>query len=147
MPNIIDTRDLNKRLEELEEELEGLRLLVSDAEEELSECDPDFQEDVDAAHEAHEEALADLKDWEDENLEELEELRSLSDEIPEWRHGETLINDDYFVEYAIDLADDLCGAQLQNWPFDCIDWDRAADALKMDYSSCEYQGETYWFRE
>jgi hypothetical protein len=143
MPNIIDTRDLNKRLEELEDELEALQEAISDAEDALSET---TDEDVDAAHEAHEEALADLKDWEDENFEELEGLRSLSDEIPEWRHGEALINDGYFVEYAIDLADDLHGRQSQSWPFDCIDWDRAADALKMDYSSCEYQGETYWFR-
>ena len=143
MPNIIDTRDLNKRLEELEDELEALQEVINDAEDELSET---TDEDVDAAHEAHEEALSDLKEWEDENQGELEELRTLRDEIPEWRHGEALINDDYFVKYAQDLADDLYDMNKHRWPFDCIDWDRAADALKMDYSSCEYQGETYWYR-
>lgn len=143
MPNIIDTRDLNKRLEELEDELEALQEAVNDAEDDLSET---TDEDVDAAHEAHEEALSDLKEWEDENLEELEELRTLRDEIPEWLDGEALINDDYFVEYAADLADDLYDMHAHSWPFDCIDWDRAAEALQMDYSSCEYQGETYWFR-
>ena len=143
MPNIIDTRDLQKRLEELEGELEALQEAVNDAEDDLSET---TDEDVDAAHEAHEEALSDLKEWEDENLEELEELRILRDEIPEWRHGESLINDDYFVEYAQDLAEDLGMDRSQPWPYSCIDWDRAADELKMDYSSCEYQGNTYWFR-
>ena len=70
------------------------------------------------------EATSNLEDWEDENLEELEELRTLRDEIPEWRHGETLINDGYFVEYAQDLADDLYDMNKHRWPFDCIDWDR-----------------------
>lgn len=145
MPNIIDTRDLNKRLEELEDEFEGLTDDKIYAQQALDECeDEEEQEDL---TDALNEATAALEDWEEENLEELNELLQLADEIPEWRHGETLINDDYFVEYAIDFAGDLCGAQLQNWPFDCIDWDRAADALKMDYSSCEYQGNTYWFRE
>lgn len=143
MPNIIDTRDLHRRLEELEDELEALQEAVNDAEEALEECDE--EEDREAAHEAHSEALSDLAEWEDENLEELEELRTLRDEIPEWRHGEALINDDYFVEYAQDLAEDLGMDRNQPWPYSCIDWDRAADALKMDYSSCEYQGETYWY--
>ena len=143
MPNIIDTRDLNKRLEELESELEDLQEAVNDAEEALEECEEgEHHEPFMALNEA----TAELEDWEDENQEELEELRQLADEIPEWRHGETLINDDYFVEYAADLADDLYDMNKHSWPFDCIDWDRAADALKMDYSSCEYQGETYWFR-
>ena len=143
MPNIIDTRDLNKRLEELESELEGLQEAVNDAEEELEECEEgEHHEPFMALNEA----TAELEDWQDENQEELEELRTLRDEIPEWRYGEALINDDYFVEYAQDLAEDLGMDRNQPWPYSCIDWDAAADALKTDYSSCEYQGETYWFR-
>ena len=143
MPNIIDTRDLQKRLEELEDELESLQEAVNDAEEALEECEEGEHHDP---FMALNEATANLEDWQEENQEELEELRTLRDEIPEWRHGETLINDDYFVEYAQDLAEDLGMDRSQPWPYSCIDWDRAADALKMDYSSCEYQGETYWFR-
>ena len=97
MPNIIDTRDLQKRLEELESELEDLQDAVNDAEEALEECEEgEHHEPFMALNEA----TAELEDWQDENQEELEELRQLADEIPEWRHGETLINDDYFVEYA-----------------------------------------------
>lgn len=136
MSNIIDTRDLQTRLEELESELEDLQEAVASAEEE--------QEDL---ADALNEATAELEDWQEENQEELEELRTLRDEIPEWRHGETLINDGYFTEYAQDLAEDVCGMDRnQPWPYCHIDWDAAADDLKMDYSSCEYQGETYWFR-
>ena len=144
MPNIIDTRDLQTRLEELESELEDLQEAVNDAEEELEECEEgEHHEPFMALNEA----TAELEDWQDENQEELEELRQLADEIPEWRHGETLINDDYFVEYAQDLAEDVCGMNRdQPWPYSYIDWDAAAEALQMDYSSCEYQGETYWFR-
>lgn len=144
MPNIIDTRDLQKRLEEMEDELETLQDAVNAAEEELNECeDPQEQE---ALADALDDASIELDRWRDKNQEELEELRQLADEIPNWKYGESLINDDYFVEYAADLADDLYDMNKHSWPFDCIDWDAAADALKMDYSSCEYQGETYWFR-
>ena len=143
MPNIIDTRDLQKRLEELEDELGALQEAVNDADEALNECEEgEHHEPFTALNEA----TAELEDWQEENLEELEELRTLRDEIPEWRYGEALINDDHFVEYAQDLAEDLGMGRNQPWPYSCIDWDRAADDLKMDYSSCEYQGETYWFR-
>ena len=38
------------------------------------------------------------------------------------------------------------GVDLKLLPFDCIDWEKAADALRQDYSSIDYQGTTYLFR-
>ena len=32
------------------------------------------------------------------------------------------------------------------WPTSYIDWERAADALKMDYTSIEADGRTFWVR-
>lgn len=32
------------------------------------------------------------------------------------------------------------------WPFTCIDWDKAAQELQMDYTSVEFDGITYWVR-
>jgi hypothetical protein len=59
----------------------------------------------------------------------------------------TLIRDSYFREYAVELADEI-GAVDSNagWPNNCIDWEEAARELRMDYSSVEYAGITYWYR-
>lgn len=32
------------------------------------------------------------------------------------------------------------------WPYTCIDWDQAARDLKMDYSAIDFDGVTYWVR-
>ena len=59
----------------------------------------------------------------------------------------TLIRDSYFKEYAQELAED-CGMISDNakWPGTCIDWERAARELQMDYTSADFSGVTYWFR-
>jgi hypothetical protein len=59
----------------------------------------------------------------------------------------TMINDSYFAEYAKELAEDIGAINKSNeWPNYCIDWERAAGELKMDYTSVEVDDETYWFR-
>lgn len=59
----------------------------------------------------------------------------------------TLVRDSYFKEHAQELAED-CGMVNANatWPNNCIDWDKAARELRMDYSSVEFDGVTYWYR-
>ena len=143
--NTIDTRDLYKRQQELQSELETLQDAVSDAQEEYeAEYGPDAQG---FSHE-HQEAEKALSDWQSEYQEELDELNALESEVgDEWMHGETLIDEDDFEEYAQELAEDISGMpRNQPWPFNCIDWEQAANELKKDYSSCEYQGNTYLFR-
>lgn len=82
---------------------------------------------------------------------EYETLKTLAEECagyaPDWKYGETLIRDSYFKEYAQQLAEDI-GAIDRNaaWPMCCIDWDQAAEELKQDYTSVDYDGVTYWIR-
>lgn len=59
----------------------------------------------------------------------------------------TLIRDDYFEDYARELAEDI-GANDRNapWPCQYIDWEAAADQLKGDYSMVEFEGDSYWYR-
>lgn len=59
----------------------------------------------------------------------------------------TLIRDSYFETYAEELAKE-CGVVDRDikWPYTCIDWEEAARELQYDYSSVEYDGETYWYR-
>lgn len=119
----LDTRDLAKRLEELQDMRDAyLESLGSPMEE------------------------ADLDDAEQEELAELETMES---EISEWHSGETLIPESDFADYARELATDIGSVDpdaLDSWPLTCIDWERAAEELKTDYTEVEYQGTTYLAR-
>jgi hypothetical protein len=85
-----------------------------------------------------------------ELLYELEQLKSFAAEIDDskLRHGETLIREDHFEDYARELAEDLEGEAMRkaSWPFNCIDWERAARELQQDYSTADYDGVTYYYR-
>lgn len=68
----------------------------------------------------------------------------------EWRgdwYPVTMIADWYFRDYAQELADDIGAINSDaTWPNNCIDWDKAARDLRMDYISVEFYGRTYWVR-
>lgn len=81
---------------------------------------------------------------------ELKALQALAEEgegSPDWKHGETLIRDSYFEEYAEELANDIGAVNSKaSWPNNCIDWEKAADELKQDYFSVDFDGIDYWIR-
>lgn len=66
----------------------------------------------------------------------------------EWGNNEpTLIPESEFVEYAKQLHDDINGnGEMRGWPYTCIDWDKAADELKQDYTTVEFEGRTLYYR-
>ena len=83
--------------------------------------------------------------------------------VTDWQHGETLIREDYFTEYAREFAHDVgmfyvpvdnhWGIERerkrdlsQEWPFRHIDWEAAAEELKQDYTEVEFKGATYYVR-
>jgi antirestriction protein len=100
------------------------------------------------------ERIAELTEDEDrteDETEELEALSALADNAegyaPDWRYGETLIRDSYFVTYAQELADDIGAIDSKaSWPLTCIDWEQAARDLRMDYTAVDFGGVTYWVR-
>jgi len=58
-----------------------------------------------------------------------------------------LINLNYFEEYAKELAQDLgCISGNEEWPFNCIDWKKAAEILSQDHAQITYGKETYLAR-
>lgn len=58
--------------------------------------------------------------------------------------GSVLILESYFSEYIRDMAMDTetaAGVELLNaWPFNCVDWDEAAAAVKSDYTEVVLPG-------
>ena len=65
----------------------------------------------------------------------------------DWKYGETLVRDSYFTDYAQQLAEDIGAVDANaSWPNNCIDWERAARELKMDYTSVSFGGVEYWIR-
>lgn len=120
--DMIDSRDVIERIEEL-----------SNARDE--------------AAEGGDEAVS---SWEQEYGDELKAIESLADEAsgsPDWEHGEALIRDSYFTEYAEQFANDVGRVSGDmEWPLCHIDWEAAAEDLQQDYTSVDFDGVTYWIR-
>lgn len=153
--SIIDSRDIINRIKELEDsisdcdeptdeeyELANRFYAMLDAGEELSEEEEtQFEELRDKIH-----------DWDntEDEREELEILKEFNEEgeeaTSEWRYGVTLILEDYFEDYARELAGEVSSLPRDwenEWPFTHIDWEEAAEALKMDYFELDFAGNTY----
>jgi DNA repair exonuclease SbcCD ATPase subunit len=149
--DVIDSRDVIARIEELEGERADLQSTLDEASEALSENDGTDGVVTEELEDAVEEAKQDLTDWDDDNGDELKALKALADEAagyaPDWKYGETLIRDSYFQEYAQQLAADIGAINKDaSWPNTCIDWEQAARELQQDYTSVEFDGVTYWVR-
>ena len=117
--DVTDSRDIIARIERVESDLDQARIDGNDT--------TDLRAELKALEEFADEA---------------------SEYAPDWHYGETIIHADYFTQYAQELSDELSprdGAMAQ-WPFTHIDWEAAADELKMDYSEVEFEGVTYYIR-
>ena len=63
----------------------------------------------------------------------------------EW-YPSILIRGGYFTQYTQRLAYDLgVGGDDAQWPYTCIDWDKAARELQSDYMAVDVDGEEYWY--
>lgn len=125
--DILDSRDVEERITELEE--------ARDA-------------DLEPGAELTEEQR---KAWdtseEGEELAALLALREEAEGYSDWQHGATLIRDSWFIEYAKQYADDIGRVEgAASWPYNHIDWEAAAEDLQQDYTSVEFDGVVYWVR-
>jgi hypothetical protein len=114
--DVIDSRDVIKRIEDLEGE--------------HSNCDGDPDN-------------CPLDDEERAELEALKALESQCEHYCNWRHGATLIRDSYFTTYARESTEDIAG-EIPSWVV--VDWDATAEGMQIDYTSVEFDGVTYWVR-
>jgi len=123
--DLIDSRDVIERIQELQNRGAAERRIEH----------PDLEPSED----------------DEEELRELDALLALAEEAEgyseDWPDGATLIRDSYFVEYAQQLAEDIgCIDRNGAWPADCINWERAAEELQMDYTQVDFDDVTYWVR-
>jgi len=133
--DVIDSRDVIERIEELEAEKQEL---LDDIEEADEEDAPEIKEE--------------LITWTDQYGEELEALKKLAkdgeDYATDWIYGVGLIHEDYFTEYCEELCKDIgdIPKELPWYIANHIDWDGVADEIKQDYTEIDFDGETYYVR-
>jgi hypothetical protein len=144
--DIIDSRDVIARIEELEAEREDISSALDDIGIEVAgETDEPLSDEARAAIDAK------LSAWDaSEDGEELAKLRALAEQCEgygDWDNGEALIRDSYFEQYAEGFADDLGLVNRDaRWPANCIDWEKAARELQQDYTQVDFDGVDYWMR-
>jgi chromosome segregation ATPase len=149
--DVIDSRDIIARIEELESEQTDLQDTLEEAKEELESLDEEEtnQKRMEMESAAREAEQA-LKEFNDDYGEELKVLKSIADECEgygDWSYGEILINEEHFEDYARELAEDIGAIPKDSkWPCTCIDWEQAAEELKADYTSVDFNGTTYYMR-
>lgn len=150
--DIIDVRGVIERFEELETELKDEHIR------EAEEAGDDNVDDIDsAAFERWLDAAAQTDTHEaQDDAREYKTLREFLNDMKgyggdhQWQgdwYPVTLIRDSYFEDYAQELASDIGAIKDDaSWPYTCIDWEKAARELRVDYTSVEFDGVTYWYR-
>ena len=153
--DIIDSRDIIERIEELQADIDARDAMFDDIEE-WKALDEDDRPDSYAGDLAQmKRDYQDCKDTCQDNADEYAQLMTLADEASraaDWEHGEQLIHEDYFTDYIKDLVDD-CYEMPKDfdsgaWPWRHMkmDWEAATDEAKQDYFTVEYDGHTYYIR-
>jgi len=147
--DVIDSRDVISRIEELESEREDLVNALEEAETALNEAEEDA-ENMGELEDTIDNARGELSDWDDDNADELKALQDLQEETEgycsDWSYGASLIRDDYFEQYCQELVQDVGDLPNGIPSYIVIDWEATADNIKQDYTSVDFDGVTYWVR-
>ena len=163
--NVIDSRDIIERIDELTGDFQAL---VDDIE--AAETDEEREMAFSALSAwliGHTNIVPDLKtieeitfddvvEWaESDDAHELKALIALADEAdcsPDWSYGEMLIYEDYFTDYIEEFINDCYELPKEfnsgDWPWRhmTIDYVAAADEAKQDYMEVNFDGATYYIR-
>ncbi len=135
--DVIDSRDIIARIEELESELQEA-----------------YEDEGNTENKTFEEWLDDMAGSDngtfEEAAKEYQSLKALENEAKDyssdWTDGAALIRDDYFEEYTEELLKDIGDLPRDLPGYIVIDWAATADNIKQDYTSVEFDGVTYWVR-
>lgn len=143
--DILDSRDVEERFDDLESDLRQTYLTTCDEDEEGEPIEnPPFEAWVEATSKDKDSPHAlDCCEY----IEYRDFIQECRDYVSDWRYGAQLIHETYFTDYARQFAEDIGALEgCDRWPATCIDWEQAARELKMDFSSIEFAGNTYYYR-
>jgi len=159
--DIIDSQDIIVRQEELQDDLDWLNHNLQEAQDALTaylktNAPENDSDELVALQDAVEEAQEKLDDfnssYDKDELDTLNEVIEQGEDCSDWRYGEALINENYFVEYIKDLINDCYEMPKEfdsgKWPWNhiTIDYARAAEEAKADYTEIYIEGTTYYIR-
>ncbi len=158
--NVIDSRDLTRRLDDLRGRTKTVYFLVARSEQSgpfTSEDDADkIGRRSGEAYKVEEKEVLDLDAFDAEETEELAALDGLfgpKGDLSYWaedrREGVRLVTKDGFEAYVEEYARDT-GAVLQDakWPYNHIDWKAAADEMiSWGWTEITFRGVDYYWRE
>lgn len=140
--DVIDSRDVIARIEELE----GERDSAFEAAHSNWDSDETVRGDMSRDDFAQEH-------WETVNpgeADELKHLLALQDEAegyaPDWKYGACLIRSTYFVEYCEELCKDIGDLPKDIPHYIEIDWTATAENIKADYTTVDFDGVEYYVR-
>lgn len=128
--DMIDVRDVIERLEQLEDMISPVMLLETMP----APDDGDGDTDDDAEYRLLRALLESLKGYGGDE---------------QWRgdwYPISLIRDSYFVDAMQELCEEIGDFPDGVPSYYVIDWEATANNLRVDYSSVEFDGVTYWYR-
>lgn len=170
--DVLDSRDVIARIEELESDLKSVHEFdvlarIEVLEEELKTAheadaglvEADFDkwlegsDNPDAIELNELKAVADFDAWLEQidgDAEELKALKEFAEEAEgcteDWRHGATLIRESYFEEYCEELCKDIGDLPKEIPHYIVIDWAATANNIRQDYTEVDYDSVAYLVR-
>jgi len=140
----IDSRQAQLTLEDLEGDRTDIVNRIAKIE---AETDDEGAED---RAERLEDAREELADWDESNGDEYKALKDFCEEgsqyNSDWRRGVPCILESEFADHIKESASELVDVDLNRWPFNCINWDDAAEEMKGDYTEIDFDGYAYYVR-
>ena len=142
--DILDTRDIDARIYELESTIEDYHTEKNDLADEINDIHAEHPEDESTLRlQELEKELSEL-DYPEDEIAELETLKKLMEEVRNYtREDGDLIRDSYFEDYARDLVEDIGDIPKDLPGYIVIDWEATSDNLRQVYAGVDYDGVTY----
>lgn len=139
--DVIDSRDVIERIEELGEELAD----------KLNESTKSEDWNADNLSEGNYQFMVNsLPESDRDDIEEYWKLVALAEEASQyssdWEYGETLIRYSYFEDYCQEMLED-CGDIPKDLPWYIeVDWKKTAENIAQDYTEVDFNGVSYYIR-
>lgn len=150
----IQVSDLTDRVDELRSDLRLDEL--KDLQEEIDDLDDEDPESEAERARLQAEGAEIVAEQDEDDKAELALIEGLLERLKgyggnhQWEgdwYPDVLIRRSYWVEYAEQLANDIGAVNSDaGWPNSCIDWEKAAEQLEIDYSTEDYDGVEYLYR-